>query len=149
MRVRVLIVALSALFLIAGSAMAADLTGTWVYDMPAGGPGGGGQGGGPGAGQQGPRQIIFKLKADGAKLSGTMKGPRGNENEITDGKIDGDKVSFAVKVQGFQGNEMKINYKGSVSGDELTLNMSFEGGMGGGPGGGGMQMPPIVAKRQK
>ena len=52
-------------------------------------------------------------------------------------------------MQGFQGNEMKIKYEGSVSGDELTLNMSFEGGMGGGPGGGGMQMPPLVAKRQK
>lgn len=149
MRLKMMIIALSALFLMTGSAIAADLTGTWVAEMAAPKMGGGPGGGGPGGGQQGPRKFIFNLKEDGAKLSGTVKGPRGNENEIIDGKIDGDKVSFAVKVQGFQGNEMKIKYEGSVSGDELTLNMSFEGGMGGGPGGGGMQMPPLVAKRQK
>ncbi len=149
MRLKMMIIALSALFLMAGSAIAANLTGTWVAEMAAPKFGGGPGGGGPGAGQQGPRKFIFNLKEDGTKLSGTVKGPRGNENEIIEGKIDGDKVSFAVKVQGFQGNEMKIKYAGSVSGDELTLNMAFEGGMGGGPGGGGMRMPPLVAKRQK
>ena len=91
---------------------------------------------------------AFDLKADGANLTGTVKSPRG-ENEIVDGKIDGDKVSFAVKRTGFQGNEITIKYEGSVSGDELTLTTSFEGMSGGPPGGGGMERPPLVAKRQK
>ena len=149
MRLKMIGFAVAAFCLLAVPSFAADIDGTWVAELPAfgGGPGGGG----PGGGQQGPRVITFNLKADGAKLTGTVKNPRG-ENEIVDGKYNGDKVSFAVKMAGFQGNEITIKYDGSVSGDELTLKMSFEGmqgGMGGGPGGGGMERPPLVAKRQK
>ncbi len=151
MKTKLIVVASTLLFLLSGAVMAADVTGTWVAEMaiPAGGPGGGGGGGGP----QGPMKWTFNLKADGANLTGSTIGPMGRENQISEGKIDGDKVSFVVKVQGMQGNEMKITYKGTISGDELTLTMEREGGMGGGPGGGagggGMQMPPLVAKRQK
>jgi hypothetical protein len=139
------------LFAISGAVMAADVTGTWVAEMaiPSGGPGGGGMGGGP----QGPMKWTFNLKADGANLTGSVIGPMGRENQITEGKIDGDNVSFVVKSQGMQGNEMKITYKGTLKGDELTLTMEREGAMGGGPGGGGSgsgrQRPPLVAKRQK
>ncbi|NLD37786.1 MAG: hypothetical protein GX654_13040 [Desulfatiglans sp.] len=150
-----LIVASALLFILSGAVMAADVTGTWVAEMaiPAGGPGGGG--GGMGGGPQGPMKWTFNLKADGANLTGSVIGPMGRENQIVEGKIDGDKVSFVVKSQGMQGNEMKITYKGTIAGDELTLTMEREGGMGGmggGPGGGaggGMQRPPLVAKRQK
>ena len=149
MRLKMFVFAVSVICLLAVPTFAADVDGIWVAEMPAfgGGPGGGG----PGGGQQGPRQIIFNLRADGANLTGTVASPRG-ENEIVDGKIDGEKVSFAVKRPGFQGNEITIKYEGSVSGDELTLQMSFEGmggGPPGGPGGGGMEIPPLVAKRQK
>jgi hypothetical protein len=79
----------------------------------------------------------------------------GNSNEIVDGTIDGNNISFAVKID-MMGNEMKINYKGTVSGDEIKLTMSFEGGMGGpgggGPGGAGGGAPKpmeLIAKRQK
>jgi len=157
MRLKIIVFAVAAFCLLAVPSFAAKIDGTWIAERPArnsgGGPGGGGPGGGgPGGRQQGPSQTIFTLKAEGAaKLTGTVKSSRG-ENEIIDGKIDGDKVSFAVKRQGFQGNEMTIKYEGTVAGDELTLKMSFEG-MGGGPGGGGpgggMQIPPLVAKRQK
>lgn len=148
MRTKLVIFALAILFLLSGAVMAADVTGIWVAEMaaPAGGPGGGGMGGGP----QGPMKWTFNLKADGANLTGTMVGPMGRENQISEGKIDGDKVSFVVKVKGMQDNEMKITYSGTLAGDELTLTMAMEGGMGGGPGGGGgMQRPPLVAKRQK
>jgi hypothetical protein len=146
MRLKMIVFAVAAFCLLTVPSFAADIDGTWVAEIPAfgGGPGGGG----PGGGQQGPRQIIFNLKADGATLTGTVKSPRG-ENEIVDGKNEGDKVSFAVKRPGFQGNEITIKYEGTVSGDELTLKMSFEGMGGGPPGGGGMEIPPLVAKRQK
>ena len=144
MRLKMVVFTVAAFCLLAVPSFAADIDGTWVAEMPAfsGGPGGGG-----GGEQQGPRLVTFNLKADGAKLTGTVKSTRG-ENEIIDGKYEGGKVSFAVKRTGFQGNEITIKYDGSVSGDELTLKMSFEG-MGGGPVGGGMEMPPLVAKRQK
>src|SRR4030065_256745 len=113
MRLKMIAVAVSVMCLMGGSASAADVTGTWVAEMapPQSGPGGspsGGPGGGPGGG--GPMKFTFNLKAKGSSLSGTMIGPMGNENEIIDGKIDNDNVSFAVKVNRM-GNEMKINYK--------------------------------------
>jgi hypothetical protein len=150
MKAKLIIVAAALLFLLSGAAMAADVTGTWVAEMafPAGGPGGGG-GGGMGGGPQGPMKFTFNLKADGANLTGTMVNPMGRENPISEGKIEGDNVSFVVKSQSMQGNEVKTTYSGKIAGDELTLTMKREGGMGGGPGGGSMQMPPLVAKRQK
>ncbi len=130
------------------AADSADVNGTWVAEMaaPKGGPGG------PGGGPSGPMKLTFNFNADGNNLGGTLVGPMGNENEIIEGKIDGDKLSFAVNVNAM-GNEMKINLKGEVTGpDEMKLTFSMEGGPGGGPGGpggGGMQMPPLIAKRQK
>ena len=92
-------------------------------------------------------KFTYTLKQDGTKLTGSVKGPR-NTNEITDGKIEGDKISISYKIQGMQGNEMTIKWNGVVSGDEITFTMGFEGAPG---GGGGMRMPPmkVVAKRQK
>jgi hypothetical protein len=153
MRVKLIAMVVSVLCFIAVSAFAVDVTGTWVAERtppkmgPSGGAGGG-PGGGPGFG--GPMKFTFTFKVDGSNLSGTMVGPRGTPNEIIEGKIEGDKVSFAVKID-MMGREMKINYKGTVSGDEMTLNSTVEGGMGGmgGPGGGGMERPPLIAKRQK
>jgi hypothetical protein len=147
MRLKIYAVAVSILCLMIVSAVAANITGTWVGEMaaPKMGPGGGEAGGGPGGG--GPMKFTFELKADGPNLSGTVLGPMGNKNEIIDGKIDGDNVSFAVKVDAM-GNEMKINYKGAVSGDEMKLTFTMEGGMGG-PGGGGMPPMELIAKRQK
>lgn len=120
-----------------------DVTGTWVAEMasPKGGAGG------PGGGPSGPMKFTFNFNADGNNLGGTFVGPMGNENEIIEGKIDGDNLSFAVNVNAM-GRDMKIKYKGDVSGDEIKLTYTIEGGMGG-PGGGGGQMPPLIAKRQK
>jgi len=71
------------------------------------------------------RESTLDLKADGEKLTGSMEGGRGSQ-EITDGKVSGDNVSFAV-VRNFNGNEMKIQYKGVVSGDEMKLTMGMGG----------------------
>ena len=72
----------------------------------------------------------------------------GTPNEILDGKIDGDNISFTIKVK-MGPNEMKVKYTGIVKGDEIELKFAMEGGMGGPGGGGGMEMPPMIAKRQK
>jgi hypothetical protein len=96
--------------------LAADLTGKWVAEQP-------GRNGGP------PRQTTFVFKADGAKLTGTMTGAgRGGAAptaiEITDGKIDGDKVSFTVKRE-TQNGPMETKYNGTISGDELKLKFTM------------------------
>ncbi len=116
------------LLVVAFVAMAADITGKWVAEQP-------GRNGGPA------RQITFDLKADGATLTGTMTGGMGGgrrggggggggaapqAREISDGKIDGNNISFTVKVE-FNGNTMVTKYEGTLSGDELKLKVNREG----------------------
>ena len=102
---------------LAFSLLAADVTGKWVAEQP-------GRNGGP------PRQTTFDLKADGAKLTGTMTGGMGRggaaptASEISDGKIDGDNVSFTVKRDTPNG-PMETKYTGTISGDELTLKFTM------------------------
>ena len=92
-------------------AQAADVTGKWTAQVP---------------GRDGQTaEQTFNLKADGEKLTGTVSGRQG-DTEISDGKVKGDEVSFNVKMS-FQGNEMKMVYKGKLSGDELKLTRTREG----------------------
>ena len=92
-----------------------------------------GRNGGP------PRTTVFNLKQDGTKLEGTVSGMGGRENAISEGKADGDKVSFIVKME-FNGNEMKMTYTGAVDGEELKLKSTREGSD---------QTRDIVAKKAK
>ena len=43
-------------------------------------------------------------------LTGIVQTPRG-ENQISEGKIEGDTISF-VETINFNGNEVKVTYKG-------------------------------------
>ena len=103
--------------LFAMSATAADISGTWKGTMQGG--------------MGGDMEITFVLKAAGSALTGTVSNPMGGDtNPISEGKIDGDSISFVVAVD-FGGNGMKISYKGKVvSEKEIKLTMSFPG-MGG------------------
>jgi hypothetical protein len=99
--------------------MAADVSGKWTFEQP-------GRGGNPG------RPVTITLKADGAKLTGSVPGMgRGGDNpppptEITDGKVDGNNVSFTVKRETPNGS-MVIKYEGTVSGDEMKLKITRNG----------------------
>lgn len=119
---------IAVLFLAAAAMQAADVTGKWE-----------GEAGGP----NGSFPLKFTFKQDGAKLTGTMEGPQGDSMEISDGKVDGEKIAFTVKFDR-GGGGMKIGHQGTVKGDEMKLAVKFEGG---GPGGEGPG--PIVLKRVK
>jgi len=95
----------------AAAVQAADATGKWTAQVP----GRGGQ----------TRETTFNFKCDGEKLTGTTSGMQGDV-EIQDGKIKGDELSFNVKAS-FQGNEMKIVYKGKLAGDEIKFTRQREG----------------------
>lgn len=98
--------------ILAAMTWAADATGKWTAQVP-------GRGGNA-------REVTMNFKADGDKLTGTIGGPRG-DTEISDGKINGDEISFSV-VREFQGNAVKLNYTGHVSGDEIHFKVQREGG---------------------
>ena len=55
-------------------------------------------------GQHRPRRLRYRLtftfKQDGAKLTGTVQGPEGDPIEISNGKVDGNKISFQVSFNG-------------------------------------------------
>jgi opacity protein-like surface antigen len=107
---------------LAGAALAADITGNWT-------------------GTTDQFSLKFTFKQDGETLTGAVTGPQGDPLPISDGKVHGDKVSFTVKVD-MGGNSMKITHEGVIKGDEITLTTKVEGG---GDFGGG----PMTLKRQK
>ena len=113
------------------AASAADITGKWVAQIP---------------GRNGTMEQTFNFKQSGETLTGSISTQRG-EQEISDGKVSGDAVSF-VTVMSFGGNEMKMMYKGTIAGNEIKFTRSMEGGPGGGGGGRGGPMEFVAKKAQ-
>jgi len=93
----------------AATAFAADVTGAWTANMA--GPNGDSM------------KITFTFKQDGAKLTGTAGGPMGDPMEISDGKVDGDKLSFNVSFNG-----MIIKHEGVITGDTIKLTTKSDSG---------------------
>jgi len=108
------------------AAFAADVTGKWSYEMQ---------------GRNGAMTGTINLKADGSTLTGTVSG-RAGDTEISNGKVDGDNISFDV-VREFNGNKMTMKYIGTVTADGIKFKVEREGG-GEGKGGGARE---FVAKR--
>ena len=119
--------------------MAADaVTGKWRMEQE-------GFGGGP------TRVSTLDLKADGATLTGTLTQPGFGQpgdappppttTPISNGKVDGNNISFAVKRE-FNGNTFVITYKGTVDGDTIKLDVTRPG-----RGGGDPMTTTVTAKR--
>ena len=99
------------LALLASSAFAADVDGKWSGSMTT--PGG-------------DVNVGFTFKADGATLTGTTTGPDGMDVKITDGKLDGNNVSFTVNLD-FGGMPLVLNYKGVLSGAQIKFTIDVFG----------------------
>ena len=95
---------------LAGAALAADITGVWS-----------------GTTSMGDNQftLTYNFKQDGAKLTGTVVGPQGDPLPLVDGKVDGDKVSFTVSVD-MNGNVAKFISSGTIKGDEIAIATKVE-----------------------
>jgi hypothetical protein len=80
------------------------------------------------------------LRADGSNLTGTVSGGMGGRRggggpqamQISDGKVDGDTITFKV-VREFNGNQFVTSYKGTVQGDTIKLDVTRPGRGGGDP----------------
>ena len=71
-----------------------------------------------------PLSCVFK--ANGTTLAGTFATPAGEDVEISDGRIDGDRLSFNLVVER-NGKPVTIHYTGKMSWPHLRLTESFEG----------------------
>ena len=91
---------------------AADIDGKWTAQTE---------------GRRGARTATLTLKADGSTLTGSMEGGRGAAVAITNGMIDGANISFRV-VREFRDNKFTQDYKGTLSGNQLTLTVTGERG---------------------
>ena len=125
------LISVSAILLITAlAAMAADaITGKWRMEQE-------GFGGGP------TRVSTFDLKADGAKLTGTLTQPGfgapgdtpppPTTTPISNGKVDGNNISFDVTMD-FGGNSFTIKYECAITGSDMKVKLTVPGMQGGDP----------------
>jgi hypothetical protein len=105
---------------ISGAAMAADINGKWTAEVE---------------GRNGTVTQTLVLNTSGNNLTGSFEGARGGPVAISDGTIDGNKVSFKI-VREFNGNQFTQQYKGTLS-DSGELDLAVSMGNGTHRGGGG------------
>jgi hypothetical protein len=101
------------LFLV-GAAMlsAADITGTWKGSFQFNGN---------------DVPVTLNLKNGGESVTGTVEGLPTSPTDIKDGKLEGDAVSFWIMID-YEGNPVKLVYKGKVTGDEIQFSFGTEDG---------------------
>ncbi|MBN2317997.1 MAG: hypothetical protein JXR49_02925 [Acidobacteria bacterium] len=103
--IRVLLIASFVLLCIIPAA-AADISGQWtaVITTPIG-----------------EMNYDFNFKVEGEKLTGTAEmtmGSDSSKSDLTEGSVKGDEISF-VETLKVQGQELRCEYKGKISGDEI------------------------------
>lgn len=84
--------------------LAADANGKWTTTIST---------------QIGELAYTYEFKGEGDKLMGKAKSQFG-EIAITEGKINGDEITFVENIS-FDGNAIRIDYKGKVAGDEIKF----------------------------
>ena len=93
-----------------GSARAQDsITGKWQGEFDS---------------QIGLQKYTYEFKAQGTNLTGRAIGIREegmNNVAITEGRINKDEISFVESLQ-INDNDVRIEYTGKVSGDEIKLH---------------------------
>jgi hypothetical protein len=88
-----------------GRAIAADISGTWKASFETA------------IGQQ---NYTYELVVKDSTVTGKAKSDNGETN-LTDGKVEGDKISFVENLN-FQGMDIRIVYTGTiVSADEIKF----------------------------
>jgi hypothetical protein len=92
----------------AASALAADISGNWKATAE---------------GPAGNMERTFTFKVDGVKVTGETTSSMMGKSTITDGKIEGDTITFTITAK-LQDNEMKLTYKGKIKDGEIVFESS-------------------------
>lgn len=99
------------LVMLSGLALAADITGNWSGTMSVG---------------DNQFSLTYSFKQEAGKLSGSVMTPHGDALPL-EGKVDGDKVSFAIKTE-MDGSTVKFVSSGTIKNEEITITTKAEGG---------------------
>jgi hypothetical protein len=105
------VLALAVFSVVGGLAHAADVDGTWTASFDT---------------QVGKQEYTYVLKLDGAALTGTAKSNLVGDSTLSDGKVDGNKISF-VERGTYQGMPLQFNYTGELAGDEIRFKRELMG----------------------
>jgi hypothetical protein len=111
------LVALVLFACLALAAWAADVSGTWTMSVPGR------------DGQMREQDITFAQDGNKIKVTMTMPGrPGGEAREMTgEGTIEGNAIQWSFSFQRPDGQEMKMEYKGSVDGATMKGTTSRMG----------------------
>ena len=121
---RLVLVVAALMFLSLSGLRAADVSGKWTSTFNT---------------EIGEQSYTYDFVVKGTVLTGTAKGNMTGESKISDGKVDGDKISFVENVD-FQGMPLKITYTGQMtSADEIKMTRNVAD----------IAMEQLVAKRAK
>ena len=101
-----------AFVLFAFTALAADISGNWKATAE---------------GPNGAMERTFVLKQEGAKVTGETVSTFTGKSTITDGKVDGDTVTFTIMAK-LGDQEVKLNYKGKIAGNEIKFTSQMADG---------------------
>ena len=113
---------LAGVLALAGTLRAADVTGKWTASFET---------------QIGVQNYTYDFKVVGEKLIGTAKSNLG-EGPLLEGSVKGDDITFVENLD-FNGQQVRITYKGKISGDEIKFNRQV----------GDFASEDLVAKRGK
>jgi hypothetical protein len=107
------------------TAFATSIDGTWISEKQVG----------DADGKTYAHHSTFTLKNNDGVLTGTvvqtsaapwMRELTGRSLEISDGKVDGEKFSFKLKIENKQGERISV-YEGTIEGDQLKGTVKFRG----------------------
>ena len=103
---RIAVLAVVALVGLATGAAAADVSGTWKASFDT---------------QIGVQNYTYTFVVKDGTLTGKIQSEMGGTTDVTEGKVDGDKISF-VEIFKFMEMEIRISYSGKVtSADEIKF----------------------------
>lgn len=107
---------------VAGTLLAAEVSGKWTASFDT---------------QIGVQNYTYEFKVDGEKLTGTAESQFG-KTAISEGSVKGDEITFVENLD-FNGQQIRIVYKGKIAGDEIRFNRKV----------GDIASEDLVAKRTK
>jgi enterochelin esterase-like enzyme len=94
--------------MLAAQAGAANVAGEWKAEFET---------------QIGVQKYTYTLQQDGDKVTGKANSDIAGEKrevELKEGKLEGDTITF-VEIFDFQGNQVRIEYKGKIAGEEIKF----------------------------